>query len=158
MPIPKWLMERPDFSDRDKYEDAGWVKTGKFDLPIRNGEIMPLCSVGTIAPLEKLATVTKYENEELGLIAEELDFLNQGVVYLEWYAVGSKKGDPVGLALKISDRRWYVKNLNERFDIYGDSKMVEGKKITHKITLVIYKFAYGRREDIVKLDIERDDV
>lgn len=157
MSIPKWLMERPDFSDRDEYEEAGWVKVGKFDLPIRDGEIMDPCSVGTINPLEKLATITKYENEILGLIAEEIDFLDQGVVYTEWYARNSKKGDPVGLALKISDNRWYVKNLNEMFDIRGDFTTIRGKRVPHKITLVIFKITHGRRDEIWKLDIARED-
>jgi hypothetical protein len=157
MPIPKWLTERPDFSDQDKYEEAGWIRMAKLDLPVRNGEIMEPCSVGTIKPADKLATLTRYENESLGLFAEELDFFDQGIVYTEWRPLNFKKGDPVGVALKVDERHWRVKNPNEMFDIWGDSKVVEGKRITHKIVMIFYNFSYGRREILCKLEIERED-
>lgn len=157
MPIPDWLMKRPDFSDQDKYEAAGWVKTGKFDLPVRDGEIMEPCSIGTIDPLEKLATLTTYENESLGLSADELDFFDQGVVYTEWRPLKFKKGDPIGLALKAGDKHWRIKQLNETFDMWGDSKLIQGKRVTHKITLVIYSHAYGRRETVLKVEVVREE-
>lgn len=152
MPENNWRLEPPDFSDQEKYESEGWVKIGAYDVPIKNNEIQKLCGVGTTPPLEKLGTLTVYENEDLKLKAALLDVFYQGKVYLEWIKEPKEENYPSAKALKINGK-WRVKQLDESFELYLEVKEINGKKIIWKITLCFVK-KINTELEIIREDLE----
>ncbi|MBI3046591.1 MAG: hypothetical protein HYY86_03605 [Candidatus Harrisonbacteria bacterium] len=130
-----WTSRRPDFSDPDKYEKEGWEKTGKYDLPHRNGKFVSWATFGTVDPIDKIGTLVEYQNESLGLKAITIDFFNQGIVYTEWLMMNNTAiGAPRGLALFINNH-WIIKKLNEVFVLDVEINFAGGQKIANKVRL-----------------------
>jgi len=138
MPGLEWTQKRPDFDNPDRYEKEGWEKTGKSDIPHRNGRFVPWASFGTTDPLDRIGIVTEYQNEILNMRAVIIDFLDQGIVYTEWLMRNNIKiGAPRGLALFINNR-WVVKKTDETFSL--DVEMpASGKKIVNKVRISFLK-------------------
>lgn len=153
---PKWFNDCPDFSNRDVYEDNGWIKTGKFDLTHKSNLPSPwqFSAIGTTPRLEKVATVTAYENEDLDLKAQTVDFFDQGIVFVHW---GLRGKGLINLALK-KENHWILNEKNEEV-IWLIKYRDDGteRKIIQAITLNFFKSVRGKHIDTLVIRIERED-
>ncbi len=156
MPERDWRLERPDFSDREKYEAAGWVKIKVSEGYFKDKNVWVSEEIGSGDPLEKFMTSVEYENEKLGLFAITCEFFDQGVAYTFWGKDSDPKS-PYGAAIKVGDD-WILKDTDEISDAYPKIGIVKGREIIIGTMLVFLKKVDGRKlwDVTASKEIERE--
>ena len=156
---PHWMLVCPDFSDRDVYEELGWVKQVKKDIESRDGNRY-LVAVGS-APLDqKIGTMTVYYNDASGLYASVFNLFDQGDIFIDWSMEDpQRKGSLLGLAgsALFIENRWIVKKLDERFSWTFGSRVIPGKSMIIRATLEFYKIIGKKKKVICSTTVLRDD-
>ena len=112
-----WRLTRPDFSDRDKYEQAGWYRTEAKDLSILQEKLIK-GAVGTANREDKFATLHTYHNIEQDMFAATVNVFDQGVVLIAWSKhpeVILSRSQPVGAALLVDEQKdeWILKKSED---------------------------------------------
>ncbi len=151
MPEKDWRLERPDFSDREKYEAAGWVKSSSCEGYEVDGKYWTEMGIGSADPFGKIMTVIEYVNEDLGQTALAIDFFDQGVAYISW-TKGKLNfhGDAVRVN-KVTDD-WVLKDIDEEIDFIPMRDKVNGKEI---ITAMMLNFIKKMKNKMWEISFSR---
>ena len=119
-----WQLQRLDFSDRDVYEDAGWIRCDRNDAALSKESQLLLHAIAALPPDVKVGTRTLYAHIDRGLYARVYDFFNQGDALMDW-GVGSCTEVPALIGSQACaiwvNNQWIIKKPNEQFSLnyYG---------------------------------------
>lgn len=155
-PAKDWRLIRPDFSDREKYEAAGWQKIDAGGM-VPKGNDYSIEEIGSVDAGQIVIYVVKYRNEDLKLTAYTFDFFGQGIVCETWVKDGAFPLD-CGAAIQVKEGEWIIKETDEILDFLPKEKLIGNRRIIYCFTVVFFKSDPKSKslKAAVRLEVQKD--